>query len=123
VVERIADMPEGTVGFRGEGELTEADFRDSIAPAIAAAVGDGVRLLLVTPPGFGASDVPAVADLVRKTPETHLGHRTDWKRIAVVTESNSLRRSSRVWTRIVPVDIKVFKPDEEPKARAWLQAD
>jgi hypothetical protein len=125
MVEQITDMPAGTVGFRGKGELTEADFRDSIAPAIAAAVGDdgGVRLLLVTPPGFGSSDVPAVADLVRKSPESHLGHTRDWKRIAVVTESGALRRSSRIWTRMVPVDIKVFKPDEEPKARAWLLED
>jgi hypothetical protein len=124
MVERIDDMPAGTVGFRGTGELTEEDFQDQIAPAVAEAVdGGGVRLLLVTPPGFGTSDVPAVADLVRKSPGSHLGHTRDWKRIAVVTESGALRRSARIWTRMVPVDIKLFKPNEEPEARAWLQED
>ena len=122
MVELIADMPAGTIGFRGEGELTEEDFRDRIAPAVAERVeaGEGVRMLLIPPAGFGSGDVPAIADLIRKQPETHLGHRTDWKRIAVVTDSGMLRRTSRVWTRIVPVPIKAFAPDEEGKARDWL---
>jgi hypothetical protein len=121
VVERITDMPAGTLGFRGEGELTDEDFRDRIAPAVAEATqSGGVRMLLVTPSGFGTNDIPAVADLVRKQPSSHLGHKADWERVAVVTDNGMLRRSSRVWTRMVPVTIKVFAPNEEPKARTWL---
>src|ERR1700759_5384988 len=114
-------MPAGTLGFRGEGELTDEDLRERTAPAVAEATAlGGVRMLLVTPSGFGTNEIPAVADLVRKQPSSHLGHSTDWQGVAVVTDNGMLRRSARVWTRMVPVPIKVFAPDEESKARAWL---
>jgi hypothetical protein len=122
VVERIEDMPAGTIGFRSKGGLTEDDFDEVLAPALEEAVAAGeVRLLLVTPPGFGGSEVTEMADRVKQL--TGLGHRSDWKRIAVVTDSSWLRRSSRVWTRMVPVPIKVFSPDDDPEARAWLTED
>ena len=119
MVERIEDMPAGAIGFRSKGELTEEDFRDVLGPELEKAVATGdVRLMLVTPPGFGGTDVKATADRVQKL--AGLGHRSDWKRIAIVTDSGWLRRSSRLWSRMVPVETKLFKPDEEDQARAWL---
>jgi hypothetical protein len=119
VVERIDDMPAGVLGFRSQDELTSDDFATVIVPALEAAVAAGeVRLLLITPPNFGTADVKPLADRVKDL--TGLGHRTDWKRIAVLTDSATLRRSSAVWTRMLPVETKVFKPAEEPTARAWL---
>jgi stage II sporulation SpoAA-like protein len=123
VVERIEDMPAGTVGFRSSGELTDEDFRTQLAPALhqAAAAGE-VRLMLVTPPDFGGGDVKAIADRARTQLEPGLGHRTDWKRIAIVTDSGWLRRSSRLWSHLLPVETKVFKVAEEDEARRWLAA-
>ena len=58
MVEAITDMPAGTLGFRSTGEITDADFTDTLEPALEQAVAGGdVRLLLVTPPGFGGSDL------------------------------------------------------------------
>jgi hypothetical protein len=119
VVARIEEMPAGTLGFRSEGELTEADFSDVIGPALEEAAGAGdVRLMLVTPPGFGGSEARATADRVKDL--ANLGHRSDWKRIAVVTDSGWLRRSSRLWARMIPVETKLFGPGAESEARAWL---
>jgi hypothetical protein len=124
VVERIEDMPAGTVGFRSAGELTDEDFRDRLAPAVTEAVTAGdVRLMLVTPPGFGGADVKATIERVRALLDDELGHRNDWKRIAIVTDSGWLRRSSRLWRRMVPVETKIFGADEEPQARRWLVED
>lgn len=112
-------MPAGTVGFRGEDELTEEDFTEAIGPALREAVETGgVRLLLVTPPSFGSGDVKDVAQRVQHLPG--LGHRNDWKRVAIVVHSAMLRRTARFWSGLVPVDTKVFSPDEEPAARDWL---
>ena len=111
-------MPAGTVGFRAEGELTDADY-DTIGPALRKAVEDGgVRLLLVAPPGFSSGQVTEVAKRIQSFPG--LGHRDDWKRVAVISDSGMLRRTARLWAPMVPVDTKVFKPDEEPAARDWL---
>jgi hypothetical protein len=123
VVERIEDMPAGTLGFRSDGELTDDDFRTHLAPALQEAVTAGnVRLLLVTPPDFGGSDLKSLFDRARDHLEPGLGHRNDWKRIALVTDSTWLHRSSRLWSRMVPVETKVFNVDDEPAARTWLAA-
>ena len=112
-------MPAGTIGFRGEGEISEDDFAGTIGPAIGEAVdAGGVRLLLVAPPGFGSGDIATMAKRVQKL--SGLGHRSDWKRVAIVIDSGWLRRTSGAWTGLVPVDTKVFAPDEEPAARQWL---
>jgi hypothetical protein len=122
MVEPIPDMPAGTIGFRADGELTDSDYSETIAPALREAVdAGGVRLLLVVPPGFSSSDVTEVAKRVQKLPG--LGHRSDWKRVAVITDSGMLRRTARLWAPMVPVETKAFKPDEESEARAWLAAD
>lgn len=119
MVERIEDMPAGTIGFRGEGEISEEDFTGTIGPAIREAVGaGGVRLLLVAPPGFGSGDVKDMAKRVQKLPG--LGHRNDWKRVAIIIDNGWLRRTSGMWSGLVPVETKVFAPDEEPAARQWL---
>lgn len=121
MVERIDDMPPGTIGFRSDGELTDDDFRAHLAPALHEAVAAGeVRLLLLTPPDFGGADLKSLLDRARNDLEPGLGHRSDWKRIAIVTDSSWLRRSSRLWTRMVPVETKVFETAEEPEARHWL---
>jgi hypothetical protein len=121
VVERIEDMPAGTIGFRAEGEVTDADYSETLGPALREAVANGgVRLLLVAPPGFGSGDVTEIAKRVQHLPG--LGHRDDWKRVAVITDSGMLRRTARMWAPMVPVETKVFKPSEEPEARDWLAA-
>ena len=113
-------MPAGTIGFRADGEVTESDYTETLGPALREAVdAGGVRLLLVAPPGFGSSEVTEVAKRVQKLPG--LGHRDDWKRVAVITDSGMLRRTARLWAPMVPVETRVFKPDEEPAARDWLQ--
>lgn len=114
-------MPAGTIGFRADGELTEADYTEMIGPALREAVDNGgVRLLLVAPPGFSSGEVTEVAKRVQGLPG--LGHRDDWKRVAVITDSGMLRRTARLWAPMVPVETKVFKPEEEPEARSWLAA-
>lgn len=123
MVERIDDMPAGTLGFRADGELTDEDFRDELGPALHEAVAaGGVRLMLITPPDFSSADLKSLTDRARNDLEPGLGHRNDWKRIAIVTDSGWLRRSSRLWSRMIPVEAKVFKAEEEGEAREWVAA-
>ena len=122
MVELIDDMPAGTIGFRADGEVSDEDYEKVLGPAVRKAVEEGgVRLLLVAPPGYGSTEVAEVAKRVQSLPG--LGHRTDWKRVAVTTDSGLLRRTARIWAAVVPVETRVFKPEEEQAARAWLLED
>ncbi len=123
MIEAIEDMPAGTFGFRGEGEVTEEDLK-ALAPVLREAVAAGeVRVLLVAAPGFDSSQVRSVIGRVDEALEADLGHHSDWKRVAIVTGSGWARRSHRVWGRLVPVETKVFGLDDEAAARAWLTDD
>jgi hypothetical protein len=48
MVERIDEMPAGTIGFRASGKLTPEDYRNVLVPTLREAVDSGeVRMLFV----------------------------------------------------------------------------
>jgi hypothetical protein len=122
LIEAIADMPNGTVGFRVDDELSDADYHDVLAPGLRAAAEVGeVRLLLVGAPGFDLGSLKSRFESARTDPDLDLGHRRDWRRVAIVADAGLLlRRSFPVWSRLVPVDVKLFSLKDEAEARTWV---
>jgi hypothetical protein len=122
LIEPIEDMPAGAVGFRVEDELTDDDYHDVLAPGLRAAVAAGaVRLLLVGAPGSDLGSLKSRFESARSDPDLDLGHRSDWRRVAIVADTGLLfRRSFPIWSRVIPVDVKLFGPADEPAARSWV---
>ena len=123
MIERIDDMPAGTVGFRLEGNLTDADYTDVLTPGLREAAVDGeVRLMMVGAKGFDLGSLKARFEEARQDPDLNLGHRKDWRRVAIVADANFvLRRSFPVFSRVIPVEMKLFALKEEPEARTWIK--
>jgi hypothetical protein len=124
VIEAIDDMPAGVIGFRVTGEMTDADYADVLAPALKQAASSGeVRLLLVGAKGFDLGSLKARFEAARKDPELDLGHSKDWRRVAVVAESNFfIRRLFPGLAKVIPVEVKLFDPKDEAEARSWVRA-
>jgi len=124
VIAAIDDMPAGAIGFRVSGELTDADYADALAPALKEAASSGeVRLLLVGDDGFDLGSLKARFEAARKDPELDLGHSKDWRRVAVVADTNFfVRRLFPGLAKVVPVEMKLFNPKDEPEARTWVTA-
>lgn len=122
MIAAIDDMPAGTIGFRVSGELTDADYADVLAPALrGAAAGGQVRLLLIGDDGFDLGSLKARFEAARKDPELDLGHSKDWRRVAVVADANFfIRRLVPGLAKVVPVEMKLFGPGDEPEARTWI---
>ncbi len=122
MIEPIADLPGGTIGFRLTDELTDSDYAEVLVPQLRAAASAGeVRLLLVAAPGADLGSLKSRFQAAVSDPDLDLGHRRDWRRVALVADAGRLvRRSFPVWSRLVPVDVKLFSPDEEAAARAWI---
>jgi len=122
VIAPIEDAPAGTIGFRVTGALTDADYHAVLAPALRAAAAAGeVRLLLVGAEGFDLGSLKARFEAARKDPELDLGHSKDWRRVAVVAEANFLvRRLFPGLAKVIPVELKLFEPQDEPEARTWV---
>jgi hypothetical protein len=122
MVEPIDDMPPGTLGFRAHGELTRADYRETVIPALREAVDAGsVRLLLVVADDFGKLDLRARIEDA-KAQLSFASKRGAWKRTALVTEVGWLRTAFHLFKWLAPGELRIFGLAEEEAARDWVAA-
>ena len=120
MVERIAEMPAGTIGFKVVEELTGDDYRERIEPALGAAAENGeVRLLFEIDAGFGM-DAGAVVEDAKTGLKLGLGHMKAWKRTAIVTDVDWIRKAMKALGFMAPGDVRVFEPGELGAAKVWV---
>jgi hypothetical protein len=120
MVERIEEMSAGTIGFRVVDQLTGDDYREQIEPALTAAAEAGeVRLLFEIDSGFGM-DAGAVIEDAKTGLKLGLGHMKAWKRTAVVTEVEWIRKAIKAFGFMTPGEVRVFDPGELGAAKVWV---
>jgi hypothetical protein len=120
MVERIEPMPSGTIGFKVVSDLTAADYRDQIEPALKAAAEAGeVRLLFEIGAGFGM-DAGAVIEDAKTGLKLGLGHMKSWRRTAIVTDVEWIRKAIKAFGFMAPGEVKVFDLGELGAAKVWI---
>jgi len=120
MVERIEEMPAGTIGFKVVEKMTGDDYRELIEPALSAAAEAGeVRLLFEIDSGFGM-DAGAVMEDAKTGLKLGIGHMKAWKRTAVVTDIDWIRKGIKAFGFMTPGEVKVFEPDELGAAKVWV---
>ena len=114
----LADLPEGTLGFRFSGRITGADYDTVLVPAMERAIEehDRIKALLVFGEEFEGYDLAAIWD------DTLLGlrHWRGFERVAVVSDVPWLQTMVRAIGVAMPCPIRLFAPGEEQEARRWL---
>ena len=120
MVDRLVDMPDGTVGFKASGKLTREDYTEVLEPAINEAIEAGeVRMLYLLTDFEGLEPGAWVEDA--KTGVTKgLANHQAWKRSAIVTDVDWIRKGALLFAWMVPGEIKVCEPDELDEAKAWV---
>jgi SpoIIAA-like len=120
MVERIEEMPAGTIGFRVIEELTGDDYRERIEPVLGEAVESGeVRLLFEIDSGFGM-DAGAVVEDAKTGLKLGLGHMKAWKRTAIVTDVDWIGKAMKAFGFMAPGEVRVFAPAELGAAKVWV---
>jgi SpoIIAA-like len=111
----LADLPAGVIGFEASGKLLERDFQDVLLPAIQKAAADGeVRIVFVMPTFEGLTPGAVWKDL--KMGVEHWGR---WKRVAIVTDVEWMRRGVDWLGWMTPGEVKHFPATEREAAIAW----
>ena len=121
MIERLTDMPPGTIGFRVSGEIERKDYDDVLVPELERAVeaGDGLRTLYVIEhldeiePGAMWADAKVGFNL-------GIRHREAWVRSAIVTDTEWLVRSTKLFAWLIPGESRVFAIAELEQAKAWV---
>src|SRR4029453_388965 len=80
MLQPIADLPQGVLGFEATGQIDASDFRDVMMPAVRAVWerGEEVRIVLVFERWEGMSSGAAWEDL-----KVGMKNLTKWERIAL----------------------------------------
>jgi hypothetical protein len=121
MVEVIADMPPGTLGFRVSARLAREDYVDVLVPPLREAVQAGrpLRVLYAIGPELHMEPA-AVWEDFKLDLELGLKHREAWERVAVVTDLDWLWRSFKLFSWMVPGEMRLFRESEFAQAKIWL---
>jgi hypothetical protein len=120
MIERIEDMPAGTIGFHASGGITADDYRGVLEPALREAAESGeIRMLYLIDSEF-SMDAGAMAQDAKTGLGLGIGHHSAWKRSAVVTDVEWVRRAMHLFAWMAPGELRVFSGDEIEDAKSWV---
>jgi hypothetical protein len=123
MIERLTDMPQGTIGFRVTGEIEREDYDKVLTPELSRALeaGSGLRTLYVIDdldeikPGALWADAKVGFNL-------GIRHHKSWVRSAIVTDIEWMARATRLFAWMIPGEARVFPLAELGQAKAWVAA-
>jgi hypothetical protein len=121
MIERLTDMPTGTLGFRATGEIEREDYDRVLVPELHKAVESGgkLRTLYVIEdldeiePGALWADAKLGFDL-------GVRHHSAWERSAIVTDIEWMARASELFAWMIPGEARVFPRAELEEAKRWV---
>jgi hypothetical protein len=123
MVESIAGVPTGVMGFRLTGKLTRDEYLSLLQPVYDALErGEKLRLLIVLPEEFDGLDLGALREDLRAAGSVALKHRDAWERMALVTDKDWVRHGVSAFGWLSPGELRVFDSGEEEQATAWVAA-
>jgi SpoIIAA-like len=117
MIELTEGLPDGVVGLEAVGEVESADYNTIAAPEVERALErhPKIRLIHVLDDRFtGYTAGGAWQDAL-----LGLAHPRSFERIAVVTDSESIRRLAKLAGWSIPGDVKLFPNREREQAEAW----
>lgn len=118
MLERISDMPAGTIGFEAVGEVEDDDWESAVEPVLRQEIGEGrgLRLLYL----IGPRSTEIEGDAVGADAEFRARHLTSFERVAIVSDEDWVRPTMRVVSVLLPGQVRGFRVADLETAKAWL---
>ena len=118
MIEALKGFPTKVPAFTCKGHVTKRDYESVLIPAVNEALQQRgkLRLYYQIDPDFSGIDAGAVWDDFKVGME----HVLRWERIAVVTNVDWIRYTIRAFSFVIPGVAKIFRLDEQAKAREWI---
>jgi hypothetical protein len=121
MIERLTDMPAGTLGFRVNGDVQRSDYTDVLVPGLHAAVdgGDGLRTLYLIE-DLDELEPSALWEDARTGFNLGVRHHDQWRRSAIVTDQEWLARAARMFVWMIPGEARIYPVGGLEQAKAWV---
>jgi hypothetical protein len=122
MVTPISEMPPGTMGFEASGTLTPEDYERVLLPPLREAIENGteLRYLFSTGEDFEGISPGALWEDSKASIKLGLQHASAWKRVAIVTDVDWIRRSGAFFGWMVPGEFRLFGSAELEEAKGWV---
>lgn len=111
-------VPENVAAFRATGEVTKADYDNTVIPAIDALVKkqDKINFLLV----LDTSMSNFTAGAIIKDLGVGLKHFTKWHKMAIVSESSAIKTFTDFFSYVAPGEAKGYTHAQLTEAIEWV---
>jgi hypothetical protein len=120
MIERIQDMPQGTIGLRASGKLSKADYRDALEPVLREAVESGELRLVFVLTDFHGLEPGAWIEDVKTGLKTWVRDQSAWRRFALVTDVEWVAKAMRMFTWLTPGEVMIYELDGVEEAKRWV---
>jgi len=121
MVERVADLPDGVLGFRATGTITRDEYRELMEPIYATLErGEKLNIYFELADAFHGLDLGALWEDMKAAGSVGLKHRSSWQRMAVVTDKDWIRHAAAAAGWLAPGELRLFAPGETAAAKAWV---
>jgi hypothetical protein len=119
MIERLTDMPPGTLGFRVQGEVEREDYDKVLTPELRQALEAGPLRTLYVIETLDEMEPAALWADTKLGVDLGLRHRDAWVRSAIVTDIQWLARATRLFAWMIPGEVRVFPLAELEQAKSW----
>jgi hypothetical protein len=119
VIEELPDMPEGVIGFRVAGRVTEDDlvaFQPIVDKVLNAAE---IRLVEIVEPDYDGWGPDGMSEDLKIGFGAIVQHPDAFKRIAMVSDVEWITETMDAMAWTIPGEIKLFHLDELERAKQW----
>jgi hypothetical protein len=123
MIERIQDMPAGTIGLRAGGKLTKDEYSDVLEPALREGVESGELRLLFVLTDFDGLELSAWPEDFKTGLQTWIRDHSAWKRFALVTDVEWVAKAMHMFVWMTPGEVLIREMDGLEEAKAWVGAD
>jgi SpoIIAA-like len=118
MIELLKGFPDNIVALACKGQVTRRDYETVLVPAVEKALKQhrNVRVYYQIGAEFVGIDPGAVWDDFT----VGLEHLMRWERIAVVTDLDWIRHTIKIFSFLMPGEVKIFPTSEAAEAREWI---
>jgi hypothetical protein len=120
VIERLADMPPDTLGFRVAGDVEREDYDNVLVPELTRALEAGQLRTLYLIETLDEMEPSALWADAKLGFDLGVRHRDAWVRSAIVTDIHWMARATRLFAWMIPGETRVFPVAELEPAKAWV---
>lgn len=120
MIERLTDLPPGTVGFRVTGDIEREDYENVLTPELERALKAGPLRTLYLIEALDEIEPTALWADAKLGFDLGALHREAWVRSAVVTDIHWVARATNLFVWMIPGQVRVFPLAKLEQAKSWI---